>query len=86
MLFRSRVDLARGQLRWVRCPVLLLVGEHDLEVLQLNRVAATEFGCDHSLVVVPGASHLFEEPGALDLVAHLAADWFATRFVANTGR
>lgn len=79
----GRVDLARGQLRWVRCPVLLLVGELDDEVLQLNRIAANELGCDHWLVVVPGASHLFEELGTLDEVAQRAADWFAHQFVVS---
>lgn len=75
----GRVDLARGQLRWVRCPVLLLVGELDTEVLRVNRIAEHELGCERSLEVVPGASHLFEEPGALELVARRAADWFIRR-------
>jgi len=76
----GRVDLARGQLRWVRCPVLLLVGERDTEVLHLNRVAEHELGCEHSLTVVPGATHLFEEPGTLEQVADHAARWFARHF------
>lgn len=81
----GRVDLARGQLRWVRCPVLLVVGEHDVDVLDLNRIAEHELGCEHALEVVPGASHLFEESGTLEHVAHRAAAWFARHF-ARTGR
>lgn len=81
----GRVDLARGQLRWVRCPVLLVVGERDTEVLHMNRVAEHELGCVRSLVVVHGASHLFEEPGTLDEVARHAAEWFALHLTASSG-
>jgi putative phosphoribosyl transferase len=73
----GRPDLAGEALRRVVAPTLLIVGEKDTQVLQLNQQAmqllasaATE------LVIVPGASHLFEEPGALAAVARLAADWF----------
>jgi pimeloyl-ACP methyl ester carboxylesterase len=55
---------------------LLIVGEHDDQVVQLNRQALTQLRCEKRLVIVPGATHLFEEPGALDEVARLARDWF----------
>jgi len=73
----GRPDLVRGALLSVRCPVLLIVGGRDELVLQLNEAAHERLGCAvKELVVVPGAGHLFEEPGALDTVARLAADWF----------
>lgn len=56
---------------------LLLVGSRDTEVLALNRQAASHLRCMHHLSVVRGATHLFEEPGTLDVVAQQAADWFA---------
>jgi putative phosphoribosyl transferase len=72
----GRPDLAGGLLRLVRQPVLLIVGESDPTVLDLNRKAMEELGGETSLEIVPGASHLFEEPGALEQVARLARDWF----------
>jgi putative phosphoribosyl transferase len=72
-----RPDLAGGQLRLVRQPVLLIVRERDPTVLDLNRRAMRELGGQTSLEVVGAASHLFEEPGALERVAALARDWFA---------
>ena len=57
-------------------PTLLIVGGHDEVVLDLNRRAQAELRCENRLAVVPGASHLFEEPGTLDAVAALARDWF----------
>jgi hypothetical protein len=60
----------------VRAPTLLIVGSRDAQVLSLNRLAADRLHCAHRLVVVRGAGHLFEEPGALDTVAALARDWF----------
>ncbi len=72
----GRPDLAPEALPLVVSPTLFLVGGHDLEVLQLNRRAAARLGAPHSLQVVPGASHLFEEPGTLMQAAHLARDWF----------
>jgi pimeloyl-ACP methyl ester carboxylesterase len=66
----------------VQCPTLLIVGGRDTEVLRLNRQAAAALGATAELVVVEGASHLFEEPGALKEVARLADDWF-TRKCAN---
>lgn len=74
----GRPDLAGPVLRHVRAPTLLVVGGADLEVLELNRRALAALGAqEKELVVVAGAGHLFEEPGALDEVARLATDWFA---------
>jgi putative phosphoribosyl transferase len=72
----GRPDLAGARLPAVRCPTLLIVGGADSEVLELNRAAASHLHCRHDLAVIPGATHLFEEPGALDAVARLAGDWF----------
>ncbi len=73
----GRPDLAGPEeLARVACPTLLLVGSRDPEVLELNRQAAAQMRCAHTLSVVPGATHLFEEPGTLDAVARQAADWF----------
>ena len=55
---------------------MLIVGGADTDVLRFNRLAVHALQCEKRLEIVPGASHLFEEPGALDAVAHLAADWF----------
>ncbi len=71
----GRPDLA-GSLSRVQAPTMLIVGGADSEVLQLNRAALHALQCEKRLEIVPGASHLFEVPGALDAVAHLAADWF----------
>jgi putative phosphoribosyl transferase len=73
----GRPDLAGERLPDVRSPTLLVVGGRDEQVLELNREAQARMRCESSLVVIPGATHLFEEPGALDEVARLAADWFA---------
>ncbi len=73
----GRPDLAGPEaLARVGCPTLLLVGSRDEEVLELNRQAASHMRCPHRLSVVPGATHLFEEPGTLEEVARQAADWF----------
>jgi putative phosphoribosyl transferase len=72
----GRPDLAGGLLRLVRQPVLLVVGERDPTVLDLNRRAMQELGGETTLAIVPAASHLFEEPGALEQVARLAREWF----------
>lgn len=79
----GRPDLAREVLPLVRAPTLLIVGGADEPVLQLNREAFRLLTCEKRLEVVPGAGHLFEEPGALDRVADLAADWFA-RYLASS--
>jgi len=73
----GRPDLAGVQaLRQVRCPVLLMVGGHDDVVIELNQQTHAELVCPKELVIVPGATHLFEEPGTLEQVAKLAATWF----------
>lgn len=72
----GRPDLADRFLRDVRAPTLLIVGGADAPVLELNEAALAELRCEKRLEVVPGASHLFEEPGALEEVARLAARWF----------
>jgi len=72
----GRPDLAGAALTRVQAPTLLIVGEHDDQVVQLNRQALAQLRCEKRLVIVPGATHLFEEPGALDEVARLARDWF----------
>jgi putative phosphoribosyl transferase len=72
----GRPDLARGRLDAVRAPTLLIVGGRDEAVLEMNRDAAQRLRCEHRIEVVPGATHLFEEPGALETVADLATRWF----------
>ncbi|MDX6751665.1 alpha/beta family hydrolase [Geminicoccaceae bacterium 1502E] len=76
----GRVDLAGEALARVRAPTLLIVGALDEEVLELNRVALAMLACPARLAIVPGASHLFEEPGTLEQVAAMAAAWFRTQF------
>jgi putative phosphoribosyl transferase len=77
----GRPDLAGPRLTDVRAGVLLIVGSRDPVVMDLNRQALSQLRCEAGLAVVPGATHLFEEPGALDEVARLAADWFTRRLV-----
>ena len=74
----GRPDLAGARLGQVRAPTLLIVGGRDDVVRQLNEQAAAELRCERRLEVVPGATHLFEEPGALEAAAGLARDWFLT--------
>ncbi|MFG1941530.1 dienelactone hydrolase family protein [Nonomuraea sp. NPDC048826] len=76
----GRPDLAGARLGSVRAPTLLIVGGHDEQVLELNREAQRELGGESRLEVVPGATHLFEEPGALERVADLAGLWFGAHF------
>lgn len=73
----GRPDLAGEALAVVRAPTLLIVGGRDLEVLSLNERAAARMPAEKAIVVVPGAGHLFAEPGALEEVARLAENWFA---------
>jgi putative phosphoribosyl transferase len=73
----GRPDLAGPALERVTAPTLLIVGGTDTQVLALNRQAAGRLAAPHRMEVVPGAGHLFEEPGALDEVAVLAAAWFS---------
>ncbi len=80
----GRPDLAGARLSAVRAPTLLIVGSDDHEVLELNRRAAARLArCEHRLVVVPGATHLFEEPGTLERAADLAAEWFGAYLGAD---
>jgi putative phosphoribosyl transferase len=72
----GRPDLALTSLPLVTAPTLLIVGGHDEQVIALNEQALAEMRCERELVIVPGATHLFEEPGALEQVAELARDWF----------
>lgn len=72
----GRPDLAGESLRLVHAPTLLIVGERDPVVIELNREAMQKLSAETDLKIVPGASHLFEEPGALEQVAHLAREWF----------
>ncbi|MGW6906599.1 phosphoribosyltransferase family protein [Streptomyces sp. NPDC054940] len=73
----GRPDLATpAALTRLRAPTLLIVGSRDAQVLSLNRLAADRMHCEHRIAVVPGATHLFEEPGTLTIVAELARDWF----------
>ena len=76
----GRPDLARPRLAAVTSPTLLIVGGRDEVVLDLNRRAQAELRCENDLAVVPGATHLFEEPGTLDAAAGLARDWFLGHF------
>jgi putative phosphoribosyl transferase len=72
----GRPDLAGDDLPRVLAPTLMIVGGLDLQVLELNRMAAARMRCEHRVVVVEGAGHLFEEPGTLDIAARLAGEWF----------
>ena len=72
----GRPDLADNSLERVEAPVLLIVGEADSQVVGLNRGALERLRCKKELVIVPGATHLFEEPGALAEVARMARAWF----------
>ena len=75
----GRPDLAGRALRRAPCPVLLIVGGRDEVVIELNEQARAEMRCETELVIVPGATHLFEEAGALEQVADLAAGWLKSR-------
>ena len=77
----GRPDLAGDALAAVQSPTLLIVGSEDREVLELNRRAMTRMKREVRLEIVPDASHLFHEPGALETVADLAAGWFGTSLV-----
>ena len=79
----GRPDLAGAALENVRCPVLLIVGGDDTAVIDLNEQAREQMHCENALSIVPGATHLFEEPGALEWVAGLAAAFFAEKFGAG---
>lgn len=77
----GRPDLAESVLDRVAAPTLLIVGENDDVVVELNQQAFELLKCEKRLAIVPGATHLFPEPGALEQVAELAATWFSGHFV-----
>ena len=77
----GRPDLAAEALELVRAPTLLLVGDRDVAVIDMNREAAARMRAPVELELVAGATHLFEEPGTLERVAELAAGWFARHLV-----
>lgn len=79
----GRPDLAADRLREVKAPTLLIVGGEDRTVLELNRKAMERMTCLTRLHVVPGATHLFEERGALEEVSRTAAEWFVDAFTAK---
>jgi pimeloyl-ACP methyl ester carboxylesterase len=82
----GRPDLAGDALVRVKAPTLLIVGSHDQPVIELNRQAMRRMHARVELEIVPGATHLFEEPGTLDQVADLAASWFARYLHAGSKR
>ena len=73
----GRPDLAGSSVPAVTAPTLLIVGGNDFPVISLNRDAAKHLRCRHEVMIVPDATHLFEEPGTLEAVIDLARDWFA---------
>jgi putative phosphoribosyl transferase len=76
----GRPDLAGDALPKVHAPTLLIVGGNDDIVIELNEMARDQMRCEVKLEIIPGATHLFEEPGALEHVAKLASDWFLLHF------
>lgn len=78
----GRPDLAAPRLGAVRAPTLLIAGGHDRIVIELNEQALAQLRCEAELEIVPGATHLFEEPGTLEQVAQLAIDWFTHHLAA----
>ena len=80
----GRPDLAAEALRHVRAPTLLIVGALDGPVIDLNRQAAAQLKAENELIVVPGAGHLFEEPGTLDEVVRQAVRWFSNHLVQRS--
>ena len=81
----GRPDMAGPALGQVRAPTLLIVGGHDVGVLELNQQAFAKLQCEKGLEIVPGATHLFEEPGALDQVIDLAQRWFTRHLAGPSG-
>jgi dienelactone hydrolase len=81
----GRPDLAGDDLSRVRAPTLLIVGGNDVPVVGMNREALAQLRAEKKLEIVPGATHLFEEPGALEEVARLAAGWFVRYLSPGTG-
>jgi dienelactone hydrolase len=81
----GRPDLAGAALPAVRAPTLLIVGGHDEPVIRMNEDALAELRADKRLAIVPGATHLFEEPGTLDAAAALAREWFLRHLADGEG-
>jgi putative phosphoribosyl transferase len=81
----GRPDMAGAVLDQVRAPTLLIVGGRDVGVLELNQQAYAQLQCEKSLEIVPGATHLFEEAGALDQVIDLAGRWFTRHLARRSG-
>jgi putative phosphoribosyl transferase len=79
----GRPDMAAAALPRVKAPTLLIVGGEDFQVIDMNREALNKLQSEKTLVIVPGATHLFEEPGALEEVARLASDWFYHHFTGK---
>jgi dienelactone hydrolase len=79
----GRPDLAGPALPKVAAPTLLIVGGADHTVIRLNQMALAQLACEKDLVIVPGATHLFEEPGTLEQVAELARRWFSRHVVSQ---
>jgi len=79
----GRPDLAGAALPKVQAPTLLIVGGNDDIVIELNEMARDQMRCEVKLEIIPGATHLFEEAGALEQVAKLASDWFVRHLAAN---
>jgi putative phosphoribosyl transferase len=79
----GRPDLAGNALPKVQAPTLLIVGGND-DIIELNEMARDRMQCEVKLEIVPGATHLFEEPGALEEVARLASDWFSLHLAGNS--
>src|SRR5437870_10035538 len=80
----GRPDLAGDALPKVHAPTLLIVGGNDDIVIELNEMARDQMRCEAKLEIIPGATHLFEEPGALEKVASLASDWFVKHIGAKS--
>jgi dienelactone hydrolase len=76
----GRPDLAEDALARVKAPTLLIVGGEDVQVIEMNREALAKLKSEKALIIVPGATHLFEEPGTLEEVARLASRWFLKHF------
>jgi dienelactone hydrolase len=81
----GRPDLAGAALPRVQAPTLLIVGGQDDIVIELNEQARDQMRCEVKLEIIPGATHLFEEPGALEQVAKLASDWFLLHAAGSAG-
>jgi pimeloyl-ACP methyl ester carboxylesterase len=79
----GRPDLAGEALQFVQAPTLLIVGGNDDVVIGLNEIALQQIPAEKELKIIPGATHLFEEPGALETVAALARDWFSRYLVKH---